>query len=63
MHEPDTKCYEGVPIENSKKFVEKFEGTNTRISTKKGLADFSKSSFIAKMRKIELTSVQFARDE
>lgn len=35
MHEPDTKCYEGVPIENSKKFVERFEGTNTRISTKK----------------------------
>lgn len=32
MHEPDTK---GVPIENSKKFVERFEGTNTRISTKK----------------------------
>lgn len=69
MHEPNTKCYEGVLIENSKKVVEKFEGTNTGISTKeeenneKGLADFSNNNFIAKMRKIELTSVQFARDE
>lgn len=69
MHELNTKCYEGVPIENFKKVVEKFEGTNARTSTKeeenneKGLADFSNNSFIAKMRKIELTSVQFARDE